>query len=967
MTGRQPGSRRFFSLKWKALVLTSLVLLVGAGVYSTISYLNLDKQFRSEREQEHWRDIREVGNAFLGSVRRLEQLGSMIPAFAGVQAALLQQSGEGIEDAFDASWPALQLDMDIDVVRFFGSDDKLLVEWETPGRLGPEPAVVRDWVSAASTQDTPVVALDCQIECTLYAVVPSLVNGIDAGVVMLGSSVADLVLQYQRVSGKDIAVLVAGRGPSDSKGEGWIEPWGIRRVAITSGSRTLPLLQALSEAREFEQIGEDLWHAGGRVYDIRPIPLDIPSQMGRTIQVDQDVRVLGINDVTEAVASIGQATRQALTVSIAGWLMLELLLMGILWAPMSRLRRTARNLPLLAEGAFATVRRAIADHAAQGGFRDEIDALDNMAIELSVQLEQLENQVADRNRALSRRMDELSRERDFVQSLLDTAQVLILTQDREGRVLMVNSYGESMSGFDQGNLRGRRFGDLLAADGSVPDLPRHLTELCAGLRGSLRHESVLRCRDGSVRTVTWYHSRLSNRGDDAATVLSVGLDVTERKDAEHRLSWLHDHDALTGLANRDAFQQALAAKLEGRAWHGALIVLDLDQFKYINDTSGHHTGDALLKLVAGLLERRVPEAELICRLGGDEFAMLVPDVGRDQAGRVASQVNRLLGDIEWPADSPVPRVTASLGIALVPDHGSSVGDLMACADLAVFQAKDSGRGHWHVFAEHDRAIERFKRNVFWKSKVEEALANDDFVLYFQPISSVRSSRVSHYEVLLRVRQEGGVAAPGAFIEAAERTGLIHLVDRRVLSRALEQLSTLLAQGWDINFSINLSAHGLSDPDLVGHLESEIQRTGVDPGRVILEITETAAVADFAAARRVMASIKSLGCHFALDDFGVGFSSFYYLKQLPIDFVKIDGSFITQLADNIDDQILVRALTQVAKGFGKQTIAEFVENDETLKLLAEFGIDYAQGHYIGVPQPEYMLFADPIPDRAARPR
>jgi diguanylate cyclase (GGDEF)-like protein/PAS domain S-box-containing protein len=676
--------------------------------------------------------------------------------------------------------------------------------------------------------------------------------------------------------------------------------------------------------------------------------------------------VLGINDVTEAVSSIANATRQALTVGIVGWLMLELLLMGILWAPMSRLRRTALNLPLLAEGAFATVRRAIADHAAQGGFRDEIDALDNTAIELSVQLEQLENQVADRNRALSRRMEELARERDFVQSLLDTAQVLILTQDRGGRVLMVNSHGESMSGYAQGELSGHSFEELLAPDGSVPDLSRHLGELCAGRRNSLRHESVLRCRDGSVRTVTWFHSRLTSRGDDSAAVLSVGLDVTERKEAEHRLSWLHDHDALTGLANRSAFQKELAARMESRGWRGALIVLDLDQFKYVNDTSGHHAGDALLKLVAGQLQGQVGEAELICRLGGDEFAMLVADADRELAGQIAGKVNRLLGEIEWPADRPVPRVTASLGIALVPDHGSSVGDLMACADLAVFQAKESGRGHWHVFAEHDRAIERFKRNVFWKSKVEQALASDDFVLYFQPISRIHDANVSHYEVLLRVRQDGGVAAPGAFIEAAERSGLIHLVDRRVLSRALEQLSELVAQGWNLSFSINLSAHGLNDPELLPHLEAEIRRTGVDPGRVILEITETAAVSDFAAARRVMAAIKSLGCHFALDDFGVGFSSFYYLKQLPIDYVKIDGSFITQLAENIDDQILVQALTQVAKGFGKLTIAEFVENAETLALLRDFGIDYAQGHYIGMPQPDSALFAAPVADRAVRP-
>ena len=253
-------------------------------------------------------------------------------------------------------------------------------------------------------------------------------------------------------------------------------------------------------------------------------------------------------------------------------------------------------------------------------------------------------------------------------------------------------------------------------------------------------------------------------------------------------------------------------------------------------------------------------------------------------------------------------------------------------------------------------MERVKRRVYGKAEVQQALDSGTLMLHFQPIREVLGTRVSHYEALLRIRQEdGSLRPPAGFIDAAERSGMIHLVDRRILSLALDQLADVPRK--EIIFSVNLSGPGLCDPEFTNHLVAELERTGVDASRVVFEITETAAVADFPAARELMGTMRALGCRFALDDFGVGFSSFYYLKQLPIDFVKIDGSFITRLSVNADDQILVRALSQVARGFGKETIAEYVEDDETLALLAEFGIDYAQGYYLGRPLPAPEAFVE----------
>jgi EAL domain-containing protein (putative c-di-GMP-specific phosphodiesterase class I) len=239
--------------------------------------------------------------------------------------------------------------------------------------------------------------------------------------------------------------------------------------------------------------------------------------------------------------------------------------------------------------------------------------------------------------------------------------------------------------------------------------------------------------------------------------------------------------------------------------------------------------------------------------------------------------------------------------------------------------------------------------VYWKEKVSHAIAEDRFVLYFQPIVEINSGLISHYEVLLRMRDEqDNIIGPSLFIETAERGGMIHVLDRMVISKAIGYLAFLETKGYDVTFAINLSGHAFSDPQLLPHLRWELEHNRVNTAKVIFEITETAAVADFTIANNMMLAIKEFGCRFALDDFGIGFSSFYYLKHLPIDYLKIDGAFIRQLTDSLDDQIIVRAMSQVASGFGKKTIAEYVETQFTLELLREYGIDFAQGYLISKP-------------------
>ena len=440
-------------------------------------------------------------------------------------------------------------------------------------------------------------------------------------------------------------------------------------------------------------------------------------------------------------------------------------------------------------------------------------------------------------------------------------------------------------------------------------------------------------------------------------------DVTAAKRDEERLVYLANQDHLTGLANRRSFMEDLEREVrrsERRQQQGALMLLDLDHFKLINDTAGHAAGDDVIVQVAGLLRRMARNEDLIARLSGDEFALSFPDISTDQALIRGQQILEQIALLKPREGGKARNITASVGLVMFPDHGHDIVDLLAKADTAMYSAKDAGRNQVHLFSEGDRAQERMGSQLTWKERIHQALEDDLFTLAYQPIIATSGASAQRFEVLVRMLDsKGKVHMPGNFIPTAEQFGLIRDVDKVIVQKALRELARLPVNGEPIGFSINLSGLSIGEPHMLELIEREITANALDPARITFEITETAACENMSRAIEFINQIRALGCRIALDDFGVGFSSFSYLKHIRVDMIKIDGSFIRNIHTSREDQLFVKALVDVAQGLGINTTAEFVESAEVLEKIRSLGVSYAQGYYVGRPLNSILHEVNPM--------
>lgn len=455
--------------------------------------------------------------------------------------------------------------------------------------------------------------------------------------------------------------------------------------------------------------------------------------------------------------------------------------------------------------------------------------------------------------------------------------------------------------------------------------------------------------------------------------VAICTDISARKMAEEQLRYQARHDSLTGLLNRREFERRLGATLsdaQRRRVRHAMLYVDLDQFKLINDTCGHVAGDEVLRQLGAELGRATPTTDVVARLGGDEFGILLHDCQAIGALERARAIHKVIGEFRFVWEDQVFQLSASIGVAPITTNTPDLATVLATADLACSLAKEKGRNRIHFYEPDDRELQQRHNEMQWVSRIKQALETGRLVLFAQRIEPLGTGAAQErYEVLLRMRDEdGNPVAPGAFIPAAERYGLMPDLDRWVIAATIDHLGrqAVRRKGGTAGpiLSINISGTSLGRDDLLEYIHRCLHVAAVDPAQLCFEITETAAISNLKEAGAFLRAVRELGCQVALDDFGSGLSSFTYLKRLPVDLLKIDGSFVRDMCHEPLSGAMVRAVTEIARTLDVRTIAEFVETEETLIGLREIGVDHAQGFLIHTPAPIEQVIGNGAPGDAS---
>ena len=537
--------------------------------------------------------------------------------------------------------------------------------------------------------------------------------------------------------------------------------------------------------------------------------------------------------------------------------------------------------------------------------------------------------------------------------ILDSLNTIVIELNAAGRITFLNQAWHQCTGYLVNESIGRQFTDFIHfssinliayVEESIQSL---LTKVCDHQPNtSLEIKLVNKANDYFWSEVNF--SPYYDQHGELCGIAGTIDNITIRKQAEENLKHLALHDKLTGLHNRYYFDEELAKIAKVSAKTGieyALLYLDLDHFKVINDTQGHHKGDLVLKEIAKLLSDHINKNDVLCRIGGDEFAILLPKTNLLLAEKLAHELCNTIVDCCFQYEEQIYKVSCSIGISSIngEQHNSEI--YLQQADIAMFAAKEKGRNRVHTFTHNDGVTKSLKQSFDWVQKIQSALVADQIVMDFQPVINLKTLHVAYYEALVRLVIEDKVIYPNDFIPSLEKAEDMNLLDRHVIGKTL----SMMHQYAELNcVAINLSAQAFTDDRLLDFIKEKLEQYQIEPSRVIFELTESASLSNITGTQRMVVSLNELGCGFSIDDFGTGFSTFSYLKQIPAQSVKIDGSFVKDMDTDPTDAALVKAIHETAIALNKKTVAEFVENEEILNKLIELGIDYAQGYYIGKP-------------------
>ncbi len=937
-----PGS--FGNSFLRILLLTVLLTLIISSLY----YSQQKTQFESSRNQLQQHEDQLVNLSNTQSIHQFKLLQKFITSVSQVNLSVKLTDSINLIDSFNPFWSELKNSNNVSFVGFYNLNHQPVASWHETDLKKSQQLQISQWIDTVKHTQQNLLSISCSPQCNRYFISPILVDSISAGYLIIALPLTNPLNTYSNKTKRVTGILSPALNPESST-DVLVFKWGYHingnsiqhnyRSVLQEFAKTFPaitgnkqLIKASIKQHQYE-------------LSFYPLKLSDKSLLLVLDDISTDIKNLQLN-----------VLQFTLITFIVLFSSLSLLLLT-LKSNTHKLDKPSKNLTFDSPAKSITVDPEHLNRQITTLQKNIASQAENNLL-LNSQFDSLKQRNENINLELAKQKVDLSHERDQVNKILDNTQAIIMQLQKDGTIAGINNFAESITGFKAKDLLGKNLIDLYTENAHLPlkDLEK-LSSMKPGHQQLYQHEAHLKCKDGKERIVLWLHTILECEKDTDIPILSTGLDITHQKKLEKNLSWLINHDSLTSLYNRKRFERELDSALnwaKENQVNGCLLTIDLDNFKDINDSCTHKVGDIILRKVAKTLSTLTKQIDssanaITARLGSDEFAIILRNFDEDTAGTLSQRIIKALNSISHLQRQVKFQLSACIGIATFSVADNNPTELLSNANYARNQAKYDGRNQYHIFLAEHSHLEQTHHRMLWRERIESALKNSQFVLHFQPILDIQRHKISHYETLIRMLDENNeLIAPGLFIHIAEQLGLIQKIDQFMISSAIAKQGELRRQGHDIALTINLSGKAFDNPELFNQINMAIQFNNANPEKLVFEITETGAVSNIISAETVMSKIQSLGCQFALDDFGIGFSSFNYLRKLPVDYVKIDGSFVNDLANNSDNKVLVQALSEVAIGFNKLTVAEFVDSRKTLDILKQAKINYAQGYFIGKP-------------------
>ncbi|GAB1255577.1 hypothetical protein NBRC116494_00790 [Aurantivibrio plasticivorans] len=932
----------FISLRWKAVVFLSLALV---SITVVLTWQTVNKQldsFNSELDKsyinQHTLLLELINDAYL----KLSQFSQLISTNQTVSSSLDSSAHPGhLQNSLDEAWLSYSINLGLDYLAIYNNQNRKLASVGSPKVSGDTQFSVEitKAIDTSTSTGSPQSFVYCQTSCILVVIEPFINSAGESGFVVIAQNMADLLRVFYSFSSTGLAILLSSEpGQQSTNASRHLTEWQADIWAISDFRNLFPVLMQYSK---FNRLNENrlntlFTYTDDQKYLIKLLPLDRVSFRGI------HPMLIFLSDTTANYNLMVSNIERGVITGFFGLIAAEVLLLLLLNGPLRKIRIIAESLRLLPSQEFSAVLQKVKTKPSY--ISDELTTLEKSTIYVTEELKELHHQIDLKNESLNGKIDELTRSRSFLKRLFDSSQIFIITQGFDGTIHTSNARFEAVYGKSPDN-----FDSLFSIEGEEISFRQEALKLKNREIDLFQQETQFLSSDGKPLVINWTHALVESENGDTV-ILSIGMDHTLQKNAENDLRWMAHHDSLTNIGNRRWFTNVFTDMLASNT-PGVLVFIDVNRFKQINDIYGHNFGDQVLINIANKLRKFTRSSDVVCRYAGDEFTLLLNEMTKEQLKSFLQKLcQELKGSIQTN-DGRTVKFSASVGASIFPEHGEDAQTLIVHADMAMYHAKKKGRSQWHIFDINDAQVAQIRNENKVILSIKNALRNHSFSLVFQPILEIDSESISHHEVLIRMTDEFGEnISPGMFIPLAEKSGEIRQIDNWVLENALKILSNLNSNQLYTRFAINISAPTLQHPDFPTQLCDQVEQNCVSPDQVVIELTETAYIENFGQVLTNLKHISNFGIKISLDDFGVGFSSFTYLKLMPLDYVKLDGSYIRSLLKNPDDQVFVRSMAAMITAFGMKTVAEFVEDKETLDLLTELGVSHGQGYFIGKPMP-----------------